>query len=72
IEAGVTYGFTVTSSNGTTIMDLNNQRASEGTSTQIVTFPEPGRYTIEVNVESVAGQPLGIFVESARFTILAE
>lgn len=72
IEAGVTYGFTVTSSNGTTIMDLNNQRASEGASTQTVTFPEPGRYTIEVYVESVAGQPLGIFVESARFTVLAE
>jgi hypothetical protein len=72
IQAGVTYGFTVTSSNGTTLMDLNNQKASEGTSTQTVTFPEPGRYTIEVDVESVTGRPLGIFVESARFTVLAE
>ncbi|MGH9983470.1 MAG: hypothetical protein ACRD8W_05875 [Nitrososphaeraceae archaeon] len=52
--------------------ELENQRAVEGTSTQTVTFPEPGRYTIEVNVESVAGQPLGIFVESASFTIFAE
>lgn len=72
IQPGITYGFTVTSSNGTTLVDLNNQKASEGTSTQAVTFPEPGRYTIEVNVESVTGQPLGIFVESARFTVLAE
>lgn len=71
-QPGITYGFTVTSSNGTTLVDLNNQKASEGTSTQTVTFLEPGRYTIEVNVESVTGQPLGMFVESARFTVLAE
>lgn len=44
----------------------------DGTSTQSVMFPEPGRYSKEANVESVAGQPLGIFVESARFTVLVE
>lgn len=72
IQDRVTYGFSVTSSNGTVIADLENQRAIDGTSTQTITFPNEGRYTIEVNVESVAGQPLGIFVESARFTALAE
>ncbi|MGH9913078.1 MAG: hypothetical protein ACRD4W_11590, partial [Nitrososphaeraceae archaeon] len=72
IQDRVTYGFTVTQANGTVISELENQRAAEGTSTQTVTFPEPGRYTIETNVQSVAGQPLGIFVESSRFTVLAE
>ena len=32
----------------------------------------PGLYTIEANVESVAGKPLGIFVEKARLTIETE
>jgi hypothetical protein len=72
IQDRVTYGFTVSPSNGTVITELENQRAAEGTSIQTVTFPEPERYTIEINVESVAGQPLGIFVESARFTVLVE
>lgn len=72
IVTGVTYGFTVTSSNDTIITDLGNQKATDGTATQIVEFPEPGKYNIEVNVEAVAGQPLGMFVESARFGIVAE
>ena len=72
IVTGVTYGFTVTSSNSTIIAELENQRAIDGTSIQSVVFPEQGRYTIEVDVESAAGQPLGMFVESARFGVVAE
>jgi hypothetical protein len=72
IVTGVTYGFTVTSSNNTVIAELENQRAIDGTSMQSVVFPEQGRYTIEVDVESVAGQPLGMFVESARFGVVVE
>ncbi len=72
IQDGITYGFSVTSSNGTTITDLKNQKAPEGTSTQTVTFPNDERYSVEVNVESEAGQRLGMFVESARFNLLAE
>jgi hypothetical protein len=74
IISGVTYGLTVTSANGTIITELENQKAMEGTSSppQMVEFPEQGRNTLEVNVESVAGQPLGMFVESASFGIVVE
>jgi hypothetical protein len=72
IVTGVTYGFTVTSSNGTTIEELANQKAIDGTSTQSVVFPAQGGYAIEVRIESVAGQPLGMFVESAKFGVVAE
>ena len=37
-----------------------------------VQFSEPGPYTIEVNVEAVAGSPMGIFVESAKFGVVVE
>ena len=72
IVTGVTYGFTVTSSNGTVIEELTNQKATDGTSTQTVAFPAQGGYAVEVRIESVAGQPLGMFVESAKFGIVAE
>ena len=35
-------------------------------------FPKAGPYTIEVNVEAVAGRPLGIFIESVRFGVVVE
>jgi hypothetical protein len=54
------------------ISRLTNQRALDGTSTQEISFPSSGLYTIEVKVESVAGKPLGIFIEKARFTVQAE
>jgi hypothetical protein len=74
IISGVTYGLTVTSANGTIITELENQKAMDGTSSppQIIEFPEQGRNTLDVNVESVAGQPLGMFVESANFGIVVE
>jgi hypothetical protein len=68
----VTYGFDVKSTNGTSISEMTNQKALDGTSTQNVNFPNPGLYTIEINVESVAGKPLGIFIEKARFIAQAE
>ena len=71
VTTGVTYSFTVTSSNDSVITDLKNQHALDGTSTQTVTLPGPGSYTVEVRVESVAGEPLGMFVESASFGVVA-
>jgi hypothetical protein len=65
----VTYGFDVNSANGSAINTLTNQKANDGTSTQQVEFPSPGIYNVEINVESVAGKPLGIFIEKARFTV---
>jgi hypothetical protein len=69
----VNYGFKVTSStNDTVIENSRNQKAPGGTGAQTIEFPEPGPYTIEVNVEAVAGNLMGIFVESARFGVVVE
>ncbi|HZA68278.1 MAG TPA: hypothetical protein VE548_01155 [Nitrososphaeraceae archaeon] len=69
----VNYGFKVTSStNDTVIEDLRNQKARDGTGVQTVEFPGPGSYTIEVNVEAVAGSPMGMFVESAKYGVVVE
>jgi hypothetical protein len=69
----VSYGFKVTSStNNTVIEDLRNQKARDGTGLQTIEFSEPEPYTIEVNVEAVAGSPMGMFVESARFGAVIE
>jgi hypothetical protein len=68
----VNYGFRVISSaNDTVIEDLGNQKAQDSTGVQ-TEFSEPGSYTIEVIVEAVAGSPMGSFVESARFGVVAE
>jgi hypothetical protein len=69
----VNYGFKVTSpTNNTVIEDLRNQKARDGTGLQTIEFSEPGPYTIEVNVEAVAGSPMGMFVESAKFGAVVE
>lgn len=68
----VSYGFNITSSNGSVIADLQNQKAPDGTGIQTIEFPSAGPYTIEVKVEAVAGSPMGIFIESARFGVTAE
>src|SRR5918992_2678966 len=69
----VNYGFRVISSaNDTVIENLRNQKAQDGTGVQTIEFSEPGSYTTEVNVEAVAGSPMGIFVESARFGAAVE
>ena len=73
ILSQVNYGFKVTSSaNNTVIEDLTNQKAPDGTGVQTIEFPQPGPYKIEVNVEAVAGSPMGMFVESASFGVVVE
>jgi hypothetical protein len=69
----VNYGFKVTSStNDTVIEDSRSQKARDGTGVQTIEFPGPGSYTIDVNVEAVAGSPMGMFVESAKFRAVVE
>jgi hypothetical protein len=46
--------------------------APDGTGIQTIEFPQPGPYSIEVNVEAVAGSPIGMFVESATFGVVVE
>jgi hypothetical protein len=69
---GVSYGFKVTSPNGTLIKEATDQKATDGTGIQEVRFPSVGRYTVAVTVEAQAGTPLGMFVEQANFEIVAE
>jgi hypothetical protein len=68
----VSYGFKVTSLNGSVVADLKIKRLPDGAGIQTIEVPSPGPYTIEVNVEAVAGSPMGIFIESARFGIIVE
>ena len=69
----VNYGFKLSSpTNDTVIEDLRNQKARDGTWVQTIEFPASGPYTIEVNVEVVAGYPMGMFVESARLGVAVQ
>ena len=69
---GISYGFKVTSQNGSSIGDMTNQKAPDGTGLQEVMFPTIGQYTIAVTVEAQAGTPLGMFVEQSKFDVIAE
>jgi hypothetical protein len=72
IQNGVTYSFKVTDSSGSVIRDVHDQQAADGTGTQTVTFTKPGPANMVVSVDSVAGNPTGIFVESSTFGILVQ
>jgi hypothetical protein len=69
---GVRYGFKVTDSDGTVLKDLKNQKADEGTGVQQLTFDKDGPKDIEVSVEAVEGNPMGDFVESSNFGVVAQ
>src|ERR671918_2252119 len=72
IVEGVRYGFKVTEADGTVLKDLKNQRADEGTGIQQLTFERDGPKNIVVTVEAVGGTPMGEFVESSEFGIVAQ
>jgi hypothetical protein len=72
IVEGVRYGFKVTESDGKVLKDLKNQRADEGTGIQQLTFESDGPKSIEVTVDAVGGTPMGEFVESSKFDIVAQ
>ena len=71
LQPDVRYGFKVTESNGTVQTDLKNQKADDGTGIQQLTFEKEGPKDVEVAVEAVAGTPMGDFVESSTFNIVA-
>jgi hypothetical protein len=66
---GVSYGFKITDANGTAIVDLKNQKATDGTGIQKVTFEKPGPITVTVSIEAVGAEFMGDFVESADFKL---
>ena len=67
----VSYSFKVTDSNGNIIKDLKDQKALDGTSTQVLRFTKLGPINILISIDAVAGQTAGDFVENAEFHLSA-
>ena len=65
----VSYDFTITDANNTSIIDLQNQRAQQGSQSHIVTFEEQGIVNVKVRVNSVQGVGTGMFIEEVEFKV---
>lgn len=63
----VSYNMKIMDSNDTAILDLKNQFTGSGTANQKVTFENPGRVGMEIEINSVKGVDMGAFVEKADF-----
>ncbi|HEX7258077.1 MAG TPA: hypothetical protein VF242_08450 [Nitrososphaeraceae archaeon] len=63
------YDFIVTDANNTSIIDLQNQRAQQGTQSHAMTFEEPGIVDVKVKVNSVKGIGTGHFIEEVDFKV---
>jgi hypothetical protein len=63
----VIYSFKVTDSNGNTIRDSKDQKALDGTSTQVLRFTKPDPINILISIDAVAGQTAGGLVENVEF-----
>jgi hypothetical protein len=66
----VSYSFKATDSDGKVIKDSKDQKAPDGTGTQVVKFTKGGPVDVLVSIDAVAGQPSGEFVENADFNLL--
>ena len=69
VLSDVTYSVKATQGN-TTVSDVSDQHASDGTGIQTITFPKPGPAKMYISVDAVAGVPSGEFVESATFNLV--
>jgi hypothetical protein len=65
----ITYGYTVMDANRTVIDEFTNQRADDGIGQFAYTFDTPGQKYLQIILESATGEDLGMFVESATFTL---
>ncbi len=63
------YNLLITSANNTSLLDLKNQLAREGTNSHTMTFEQPGVINVKVKVNSVQGVESGLFIEEAEFQI---
>ena len=68
----VTYGYTVMDGNRTVIDEVTNLRANEGTGQFSYTFDTPGPKYLQIAVESVTGETLGMFVEAVNFPLVVQ
>jgi hypothetical protein len=65
----VTYSVKATEGN-TTVSEVHDQHAADGTGIQTITFPKPGPVNLYISVDGAAGVPTGEFVESATFNLV--
>ena len=63
------YNLMITDANNTSLVDLKNQLAREGTNSHTMTFEQPGVVNVKVKVNSVQGVESGLFMEEAEFQI---
>jgi len=72
--SGVSYSFKIMDANGTSIVDLHDQKAPDGITPieniHKVKFDKPGPITARVSVDAVGGNPMGDFVESSDFKLV--
>ena len=63
------YNLRITDANNTSLLDLTNQLAREGTKSHTITFDKPGVVNVMVKVNSVKGVETGLFVEEVEFQV---
>ncbi len=63
------YNLMITDSNNTSLLDLKNQLAREGTKSHTITFEQPGVVNVKVKVNSVKGVESGLFIEEVEFQV---
>lgn len=67
-----TFSYTIMDQNKTTIDNVKNQRADDGTGQFSYTFKTPGPKYLQVAIDTASGQDMGMFVESATFYLLVK
>jgi hypothetical protein len=63
------YNLMISDSNNTSLLDLKNQLAREGTKSHTITFEQPGVVNVKVKVNSVKGVESGLFIEEVEFQV---
>jgi hypothetical protein len=63
------YNLVITDANNTSVLNLKNQLAREGTNSHTVTFEQPGTANVKVLINTVEGRETGLFVEEVEFQV---
>ena len=71
IVKDVSYSLKVLDSHGNILKDLKDQKALDGTSTQMLRLTKPGPINILISIDAVEGQTPGDFVENVEFHLAA-
>ncbi len=72
VQNGVSYSVKVTQGqSNSTVYNVHDQLAQDGTGIQTITIPKPGPFTMIISIDAVQGQPTGEFVESSTFNLVA-